>query len=97
MIDFKSYIQDYESRNGLKNFQKFLDDHNKIVEVNSELEVKLAADKETVEEYLEGYLNAQLYNLLYDKEWVEENGAFDFSNPSHKLFYKQWKDYCGIA
>ena len=97
MIKFKEYVQDYESRNGLKNFQKFLDDHGKNVEVNSKLEEKLAADKETLEEYLEGFLNAQLYNMLYDKEWVEENEGFDFSNPSHELFYTQWKDYCGIA
>lgn len=96
-MSFKQHVQDYESRNGLKNFQKFLDEHHKEVVINNELEEKLKADKETVDEYVESFLNAQLYNMLYDKKWVEENEAFDFSNPAHELFYNQCREFCGLA
>lgn len=96
-MSFKQHVQDYENRNGLKNFQKFLDEHSKEVVINNELEEKLKADKETVDEYVEGFLNAQLYNMLYDKKWVEENEAFDFNNPTHELFYSQYREFCGLA
>lgn len=95
-MTFEEHVQEYMQRNGLTNFDEYLSKRGKHVEITCELEEKLAEEKKTVDEYIEEFLNSQLYMMLYDKEWITRSQAFDTESPAGQMYMKQACDYCKL-
>lgn len=98
--EFNNLVAEYQNKNGLKpkgkkSLEEYIsNDYQQFLKKgNAEETAKEPFDEEKVLEYL----NAKLYQMLGDAEWIGDGKeTFDFNNPASEIFRSQYTGFTGV-